>query len=840
VIMGDNMSDTVSFGYWVRRQRKALDLTQHTLARRVGCALVTIRKIESDSRRPSRQMAERLAEQLAIPPDERVLFMQCASGERSPLHLALPKLPFAAPGSTMQQWRTNLPAQVTVLVGRESEVAAVCALLRCTDIRLVTLTGPGGVGKTRLGLQVATDLASEFVDGVYFVSLAPIREPDLVPSAIAQVLGIREVASRPLLETLKLALRARQMLLVLDNYEHVLMAASLVAELLVTCPGLKLLVTSRECLHVRGEHEYTVPPLAVPANIAANSDTLLACTSVELFRQRAVAARRDFVLNNSNTQDVAAICVRLDGLPLALELAAARTKLFSPGALLERLTNSRHHSRLHFLKANTADAPARHHSLWNTVAWSYTLLTQAEQTLFRRLAVFVGGFTLDAVEAVCRAGEEAMLDALDGVASLADKSLLCSGHQTNGEPRFTLLETMREFGLAWLQECGELWTVQRRHAEYYLALFETEIHHMRWLPVDRVDVEYSNLRTALHWAIMQGELDIGLRLGATLHHYWLRRGHHREGLKQLETLIKLAADAPPTPVLATVFYGAGMMSLTIGDSATQAGYFEQAIEVSRRTGDRYILMFALALLGHVLYRQGDFTRANMLMNESMQLAHEVGDTWHFALAQSHSGNHLSMLGNFWEGQRLAERGLAMLRTIGDKWALRISLGCLGNIAYLQGHLVEAKALSMEALDLSRADNDEQHTMAASHSLGLILLAEGDKTTATTFLRRSLEFYHEHGDRYRVANALEAFAWLAGKCEMPARSLLLAGAAAAIRTALGHVLPPVLQERFDQLCAAACSALDTQAAATAWAAGEAMALDEAVAYVLAQDIKEPAE
>jgi predicted ATPase/transcriptional regulator with XRE-family HTH domain len=538
------MSGDEAFGRLLRRLRKARDLTQEALAQQGYCAADTIKKLEQGLRRPSRQLAAQIADCLGLNGDQRAVFLQSARAEQT-----VARLDGAAPSLNSLDTRSNnLPAQPTRLIGREIEVACVCDLLRHPDRRLITLTGPGGIGKTRLALQVAGELLDEFAHGVWFVNLAPIGDPALVIATIAQALGIKKNGVQLIAESLKAYLREKQLLLLLDNFEQVVEAAVQVADLLAAAPGLKVLVTSRAALHLSGEHELMVPPLALPER-QSNMDVarLTQYEAVRLFIERARAVRADFAVTNENAPAVAEICHRLDGLPLAIELAAARVKLFPLQPLLARLS-----SRLTFLTGGARDLPARQQTIRALIDWSYELLDGAEKALFARLGVFVGGSTLEAAEVVCNVDDNLLLKVADGVASLLDKSLLRQVEAGNSEQRFTMLETIREYALERLAANGEEETIRQQHAAYFLALAQaaepmlSSARRPMWL--EQLETEHDNFRAVLSWSRARSDDSrYELRLTAALWWFWYFRGHASEGHRWLEDALARTVALEPAP-----------------------------------------------------------------------------------------------------------------------------------------------------------------------------------------------------------------------------------------------------------------------------------------------------
>lgn len=734
------------------------------------------------------------------------------------LQLVIAGLPDTFPPlTTLDAHPNNLPTDPTPLVGRERELEALRGLLLRADLRLVTLHGPGGAGKTRLSLRAAAELSEHFTDGVYFVALAAVRDSHLFLPVVAQTLSVRESGGQPLMEGMATALGQKRLLVVLDNLEQIAGdVAPVVADLLLKVPGLKLLVTSQALLRVRGEHVFEVPPLALPGGKRKlSARTLARYPAIQLFVERAQAIKPDFELTDASAPIVAEICARLDGLPLAIELAAARTKILPPLAILERLSAHLEaggpSGRLKLLTGGARDLPERQRTLLNTLAWSHDLLTAEEQALFRRLAGFLGGWTIEAVETIGAAVGDLDLDVLDGLESLADKSLIRREEGTNeGEPRFLMLQSIREYGLERLDHSGEMEIMRQAHAEYYLALArEAELalagpEQQRWL--GRLEDDHENLRAALEWARDRRDAGLALQLAGTLGRFWVTRGYHGEGRDWLRVALALADGQSP-----------------MGGEALLAADVEPAIAPARAK--------SLHRLGTIDLDLGDYARAAAHLREALDLYRALGDARGAAIALNGLGGTARYQGDYAGAQALFEESLALLRAQGDDAAVPGRLMNLGQVVARQGDYARAEALFEESLGLSRQQGNTRAVVLTLESLGVLALSQGDLARAAPLCRESLSHAWQLGMKYEVSLLLNYLGEIERRQERPERAVRLFAASEALHGEIGGTLPADEQAEFARSIGQLREALGEAAFSVAWAEGQSTPAAEIISGVL---------
>jgi predicted ATPase/class 3 adenylate cyclase len=700
------------------------------------------------------------------------------------LHLALPA--YFPPLASLDAFPNNLPQQVTSFIGREREIEEVKRLLGTT--RLLTLTGTGGTGKTRLALQVAADLLSEYPDGVWLVELASLADPSLVPQVVASVFSIREEAGKPLTQTLVEGLRLKTLLLVLDNCEHLLEPCAAVADALLRgCPGVQLLATSREGLNIPGEMPYRLRSLAAPDPRQVEApESLTQYEAVHLFVERAQTVLPTFALTNQNAVAIAEICHRLDGIPLALELAASRVKALPVETLHVRLADM-----FRLLTGGSRTALPRQQTLRALIDWSYDLLSPREQTLLRRLSVFAAGWTLEAAEAVCPGDGVEEWEVLDLLASLVEKSMV--GYEEH-EARYRLLETMRQYARDRLVERGEAENVRRCHRDFFLRLAEEAKRKLQggeqaaWL--NRLEAEHDNLRVALDWCQVDPDgSQPGLRLATALSMFWEIRGHLSEGRARLAQMLALREPGQRTAAGADALLKAGNMAFSQGDYSAAHAFFVEGLETQQALGNRLGIGAALNQLGRVAAAHGDYAEARSLYERSLAMWRELGERRRLAITLNNLGWVMLMQGEQHAARPLFEESLALRREVGDRRAMMIPLYNLGSIALNEGNYGVARKLYEESEAISRELGDKWGLAMSLHKRAVVARAERDHTLARMLQAHSLTLRGELGDRLGIAECLEGFACLAAAQGQPERAARLWGAEASLRADLGAPNPP---------------------------------------------------
>ena len=730
----------------------------------------------------------------------------------------------AAGAGDVDQAQAPLPSEPNRFIGREHELSELRRMLR--QARALTLCGPGGIGKTRLALRVLAAAAPEFPDGTFVVELADVRQPDLVVPRIAAVAGVSEEAGRPLLDTLADALRPRRLVLVLDNCEHLIEACAEVGgRLLASSPGLRLLSTSREPLRIAAETAFQVPPLPVGSNGAA----------VQLFEERAAAVQPGFVIDAGNAADVTAICRALDGIPLAIELAAARVRVLSPAQIRARMDN-----RFWLLTTGDRSGAPRHQTLRATIAWSYDLLAPAERVVFRRLSVF-SGWSLEMAETVCADRQVPAAEVLGLIAALMDKSLVTPEPTVLGQARYRMLDTIREYATGLLADAGESAAFWRRLRDYSLRIAERNLAvGMARVPAswaDRVDtfrrydVEAGNLAQVLGWCLEHGDAESGLRLCAAVSPCWIVWGTFAEGREWLDPFLALeAAAAAPAGVRGAALVARAQLAMSSDPSAAEP-LVSDGLELCREAGDAFWTAVALNLLSEIALHTGRAEEAADRANQALAVAQAAGDGWNEGYALGTRAAVAALTGKLREAEQLASASVAVMRRIDHQWGAARALLGLGDLARLRGHPGEAHSRYVEALPILQEIGARPEIARCLAGLGRVAMDLGATGQARQHLAGSLRLSQATGARIGVARGLAAFAALAGHEHRPELAVQLIAAASALRESAG--LPPLPGASAERYLAAA-RRLGDAAVARLWARGLALSSEDAVALALAEE------
>jgi len=843
-------AEVASVRVLLRSLRELRGVTQQGWAASLGYSVATVRRWEAGEALPTAEAEEGLISLCR----ERGLFHTYESGPLRGLTLTPELLRSALAEGRLQlsgqagRLRTTpaavepvveqpldasrdarLPVPITSFIGREAELDAVCRLRETA--RLVTLTGPGGSGKTRIALEVAHALARRSNGALTWVNLAPLQDPSLVLLAIAQALGVREVASQPLMDTVLELLRQRDRTVILDNFEHLLPAATVVGELLHGCERVRVLVTSRARLHLYGENEFPVTTLPVPAEVGeadVSPDELGRCPAVALFVQRAAEANPRFGLTQANAAPVAAICRRLQGLPLALELAAVRVKVLSPEALLRRLADC-----LDVLVGGARDLPARQQTLRATLDWSHGLLDADAQKLFRSLGVFAGSCTVEEVEAICSC-PGGQLSILDGLQALVDASLVRQEPHSHGEPRFSMLDSIREYALERLRAAGEAETLCQSHTAFFLSLAEqaepqlVRSEQAGWF--DRLDAEQDNIRAALLWSLENGSPETGLRLASALWRFWETRGYLSEGEQWVEK--GLSHRPVAAAVEAKALTTAGSLVRLRGDLPRARRLHTESLRLFRELGDRPGIARSLSNLGVVANELGDYVEAETLYEESLALRRELGDTWAIAVLLVNLGDVARKQGRLDEARSFFTESRTLFEDLGDMVGIAVTFNNLGEVAREEGDAAAAAALYQKSYELRLQLGDRLGTARSLEKLARLAFRQKQYPRSAELYSQSLLLCKQLGAEHDALESLEGLAELVGACGRAQEAIQLLAAAQKLRAATGASVSRSEQVELEYAIAELRGGLDARTFAAAWAEGQSMKMSQAVAFGLA--------
>ena len=815
------MPDEISFGTWLRQRRRILDLTQQALADQVGCARITLRRIEADALKPSKELAIILLEKLGVPELERPQWILFARG--------LSSIPTQPADSSTSQPLTNLPASLTTFIGREKEQVEIIKHIR--KYRLVTLTGPGGVGKTRLSIKVGEQALGEYANGVWLVELASTSDPMLLPQSVMALFDIAAQPNTFPTEILINFLRAKTSLLVLDNCEHLLDACARLADtLLKNCPNLKILATSREALGITGEATYPVPSLGLP-NLEQLFENFRGYESVRLFEERAQLAKTDFSLTMENASSVAQICHRLDGIPLAIELAAAYVNMFSVEQLAARLNES-----FNLLTGGSRTALPRQQTICASIEWSWNLLSDSERILLRNLSVFAGDWALGAAESVCSSNDIESDQILNLMTELVSKSLVVANQDTGHDTRYHLLEIVRQYTYEKIKEAKEESAIRNRHLDFFVTFAEDVEPRLKgaqlsvWL--NRLETDRDNLRAALDWALSTGDLEKQARLASALARFWVIRGPMMEGRRWLESVFSHSEDLPPS-IRGRTYLATGLLAFNQGEYMAALPLLEHSLSLARELNDGQLIAESLRMLGITIHNLGDSVKSRELLTEGLTIFRKLGEQWGVGWSLLYLALVAKNEGDLPSAYTLLDESLKVFRQLDEKRSIAWSLIQLATIAYKQQDYMKTEVFSRESLALFDELGDKRGIDQTLRLQGNTARKQDELERASSLFAQSLNLNHQQGDQEGIELCLVAIAELAYVQNNFVRAAQLIGWTDALREKFSGDRLSTEQDDVDLNIAAIIKKIGNAAYEEAYNAGRTMTMDEAVTYALAE-------